>query len=72
MTLTGYMCQEKTEEDDLPDSVDTSIQGLKEYTEKGGGILKTATRKNTNDTIISRMEITRKQRFEEKQRCGRF
>ena len=54
------------------DSIDVSIQWLKDYIEKYGGILITATRNNIDDTRNSRMEITRKQKWKEKQLYGRF
>ena len=47
------------------DSVDASIQRLEDYREKRGGKLITATRNNTDDTRISRTEITRKQKWKE-------
>ena len=53
----------------IEDSMDTSIQRLKE---KRGGRLITATRNNTNDTRTSRTTNTRKQKWEEKQLYGRF
>ena len=56
----------------IEDSVDASIQLLKDYIEKRGGRLITATRNNSDDTRISRMEISRKQKWEEKQLYGRF
>ena len=43
----------------IKDSVDTSIQRFEDDTEKNGGRLITATRNNTDDTRISRLEITR-------------
>ena len=52
-------------------SIDTSIR-LKDYIEKHGRRLIRATRNNTNDTRTSRMIITRKQKWEEKQLCGHF
>ena len=73
MTLTDYMYREKKEEVDLPalKSVDALIQ-LEGYIEKRGGKLITATRNNTDDKRISRTEITRKQKWEEKPVYGRF
>ena len=56
----------------IEDIVDASIQRLEDNTEKRGGKLITATRNNTNDTSISRTEITRKQKWEEKQLSERF
>ena len=50
----------------IEDNVDTSIQRLEDYIEKCRGRLIRATRNNTNDTGISRMTITRKQKCEEK------
>ena len=54
------------------DILDTSIQRLEDYIEKRGGNLITATRINTDDTKVSRTEITRKQKWEEKLLYGRF
>ena len=56
----------------IDNSVDTSIQRLEDYKEKHGGKLITATKSNTDDTRISRTEINRKQKWEEKQLYGRF
>ena len=50
----------------IVDSVGISIQQLKDYIEKRGGRLTTATRNNTNDTRTSGT-ISRKQKWEEKQ-----
>ena len=44
------------------DSVDASIQRLEGYIENPGGRLITATRNNTENTRISRTEISRKQK----------
>ena len=46
----------------IEDSVDTSIQRLKDYIQKHDGGLITATRNNTNNTKTNRMTITRKQK----------
>ena len=56
----------------IEDSVDTSIQWLEDYIKKHGGGLITATRSNTDDTRPNRTEITRKQKWEEKQLHRRF
>ena len=56
----------------IEDSVDTSILRLKDYIQKRGGRLITATRNNTNHTRTSGTTITRKQKWEEKQLNGRF
>ena len=56
----------------IEDKDDTSIQRLKDYTEKCGGRLIKATRNNTKGTKISRTTITRKQKWEEKQLYERF
>ena len=53
-------------------SVDALIQQLEDYIEKRGGSLITATRNNTDDTRTSKPEITRKQKWEEKQLYGCF
>ena len=60
MMLTDYMCQEKKEEEDLPALKTALMQQLEDYIEKHRGRLITATRNNTDDTKISRMEMTRK------------
>ena len=69
MTLTDYMCQEEREE--RLASMDTLIR-LEDYIEKCERRLITDTRNNTNDTSTSRMTITRKQKWEEKQLYARF
>ena len=56
----------------IEDSVDASIQRLKDYIEKRGGRLITAIRNNTNNTKTSKPEITRKHKWEEKQLYGCF
>ena len=56
----------------IEDSVDTSIQQLKDYTEKHEGELITAIRNDTDNMMDNRMTITRKQKWEEKQLYGRF
>ena len=50
----------------IEDNVDTLILQLKDYIEKHGGRLITATRNNTDDMRISTTEIARKQKWEEK------
>ena len=67
MTLTDYMCQEIKGErrlDRIKDSVDDTR--LEDYIEKHGERQITTTRNNTDYTKINRMEITRKQKWEEK------
>ena len=54
------------------DSVDASIQRLKDYIQKHEGGLITATRNETENTMKNRMTITRKQKWEGKQLYGRF
>ena len=54
----------------IEDSVDTSIQRLKDYIEKQKGGLITAIRNNTDNTIDNRMTKTRKQKWEGKQLMG--
>ena len=54
------------------DSVDVSIQRLENYTEKYEGGLITVTRNDTDNTNNNKMTIARKQKWEEKQLCGRF
>ena len=56
----------------IEDSIDASIKWLKDYIEKRGEILLTATRNNTDNTGTNRTTITRKQKWEEKQLYGRF
>ena len=46
----------------IKDSVDASIQRLKDYIEKRGEGLITATRNNTDNTKTNRKTITRKQK----------
>ena len=55
----------------IEDSVDASIQ-LKDYIQKHEGGLITTTRNDTENTMNNRMTITRKQKLEGKQLCGRF
>ena len=50
----------------IEDSVDASIQQLKDYIEKHKGGLITTTRNNTDNMKTNRMIITRKQKWEEK------
>ena len=56
----------------IEDSVDASIQRLKDYIQKHEGGLITATRKETENTMNNTMTITRKQKREGKQLYGRF
>ena len=56
----------------IEDSVDASIQQLKDYIQKHEGGLITATRHGTENTINNRMIITRKQKWEGKQLYGHF
>ena len=56
----------------IEDSVDASIQWLKDYIEKYEGELITAIRNNTDNMIDNRMTITRKRKLEEKQFYGNF
>ena len=56
----------------IEDSVNASIQRFEDYIEKRGRILFRVTRNDTDSTRISRTEITRKQKWEEKQLNGRF
>ena len=56
----------------IEDSVDASIQRLKDYIQKHDGGLVTATRNDTENTMNNRMTITRKQKWEGKQLYGRF
>ena len=56
----------------IEDSVDASIQRLKDYIQKHEGGLITATRNDTENTMNNRMTITRKQKWEGKQLYGWF
>ena len=56
----------------IEDSVDASIQRLKDHLQKHEGRLITATRNETENTMNNRMTITRKQKWEGKQLYGRF
>ena len=74
MTLTYYVSRKEGWRGlaTIEDSFDASIQRLEDNIEKRGGRLLTATRNDTDYTRISRTEITRKQKWEEKQRYERF
>ena len=56
----------------IEDSVDASIQRLKDYKQKREEGLITATRNETENTMNNRMTITRKQKWEGKQVYERF
>ena len=56
----------------IEDSVDASIQRLKDYIQKHEGGLITATNNETENTMNNRMTIIRKQKWEGKQLYGRF
>ena len=56
----------------IEDTVDASIPRLKDYIEKRVEKLLTAIRNNNDNTRMNWSEITRKQKWEEKQFCGRF
>ena len=56
----------------VEDSVDASIQRLKDYIEKHEGGLITASRNETENMMYNRKTINRKQKLEEKQLYGRF
>ena len=51
----------------IEDSIDTSIQRLEDYIEKHEERLITVTRNDTDNTMVNRMTITWKQKWEEKQ-----
>ena len=74
MTLTDYVSRKEGLRGlvRIEDSVDTSIERLEDYIEKLRERLMTATRNNIDNTRTSRREITRKQKWEEKQLYGRF
>ena len=50
----------------IKDIIDTSIKRLEDYIEKRGERLITATRTNTDNAMINRMTITRKQKMRRK------
>ena len=54
----------------IKDSIDSSIQPLKDNIEKHEGGLIEATRNDSNNTKTNRMTISRKQKWEEKQFYG--
>ena len=56
----------------VEESVDASIERLKDYIQKYEGGLITVTRNDTDNTMDNRMTITRKQKWEGKQLYGRF
>ena len=56
----------------IEDSVDASIQRLKDYINKPRGRLTTTIRNNINHARINRTEITRKQKWDGKQHYGNF
>ena len=56
----------------IEDTVDTSIQRLKDYIEKYERGLTTTIRNDTDNTIDERMTTTRKQKWVGKQLYGRF
>ena len=56
----------------IEDSVDASIQRLKDYIQKHEGGLITAIRNETENAMNNRMTIIRKQKWEGKQLYGRF
>ena len=56
----------------IQDSVDVLIRWLEDVIKKSWGRLIAATRYNTDNTRISRIKITRKQKWEEKQLYGDF
>ena len=58
--------------DIIENSFDVSIQRLEDYIHKHGGRLNTATRNNTDYMRTKGTEVTRKQKWKEKQLYGRF
>ena len=56
----------------IKDSVDASIWRLEVYIKKGKERLIITTRNNTDNTRMNRITITRKQKWEEKQKYGYF
>ena len=74
MTLTDYVSRQKGEKGlaSTEDSIDPLIQWLEDYKQKLRERLITVTWNNTDKTRINRMQITRKQKWEEKQLYGHF
>ena len=72
--LTDYMYQERGGRGlaSIKDSFDTSIQRLEDIIEKHDGGLIKAARNDTDNTMASRMTITKKTKWEEKQLYGHF
>ena len=70
--LTDYMYQEKREEKDSPALNTALAHRYEDYIEKHEGGLITAMRNDTDNTMNSRMTITWKQNWEEKQLYRRF
>ena len=56
----------------IEDSVDASIQRFEDYREKHEGGLITGIKNNTDNTMDNRVDMTRKQKWEEKQLYRRF
>ena len=68
MTLTDFVPRKKGGRGltIIEDSVDASIQRLEDYMKMHGGKLITATKNNTDNTRTNRTTITRKQKWEKK------
>ena len=56
----------------IEDSVDASIQQLKDYIEKYKQVLFTAIRSDTDNTMDNKKKITSKQKWKGKQLYGRY
>ena len=56
----------------IEDTAGASMQRFEDYIEKHEGGLITATRNDTENTMVNKMTITRKQKWKEKQLYGRF
>ena len=56
----------------MENSVDASIIRLEDYIKKYEGGRITSIRNDTDNTMDNKMTITRKQKWEEKEPCGRF
>ena len=69
-----YVSKKKKKEEgrglaNIEDSVDASIQRLEDYIENSGGRLITATKNNTDDTRINRMENETENKNRKKNKC---
>ena len=74
MTFTDYVSRKGGGSGltSIKDSVDALVHRLEDFIEKRRGRLTTATRNNTDNTRNNRTEITRKEKWKEKQLHKRF